>query len=31
MSEKPILLLNEKLELSKEGEDYIKSVGDKKL
>ena len=31
MSEKPILLLNEKLELSKEGEDYIKSLGDKKL
>ena len=31
MTDKPILLLNEKLELSKEGEDYIKSLGDKKL
>ena len=31
MTDKPILLLNEKLELSKEGEDYIKSLGDKRL
>ena len=31
MTDKPILLLNEKLELIKEGEEYIKSLGDKKL
>ena len=31
MTDKPILLLNEKLELSKEGEDYIKNMSDKKI
>ena len=29
--EKPLLLFNDKLELSKEGEDFIKSLNDKKL
>ena len=30
-AEKPILILNDKFELSKEGEDYIKSLGNEKI
>ena len=31
IEEKPILLINDKFELTKEGEDYIKNMSDKKI